>query len=133
LSSRNRYALCYLLGSAPDHGTRLPWLGLLPPRLQRLLTLGRIEDSGARLHSCHTLRRLARVAGFAERAAYAVMPDPHRPKRIIPLSAPTSAAFKGPGADELYDRRLEGILARVLPSIVLARLVYCHSLLLEKI
>ena len=86
VASKNRYALLHLLGAAPDHGARLRWLGMLPFRLQRILTLGRAVDSGARVYGLNGFRRLFRDAEFAEEAVYAVMPQFRHPKRFIPLA-----------------------------------------------
>jgi len=132
VASKNLYSLLHFLGTAPDHGTRLPWIGILPPQLQRLLTVGRVPDSGARIYGLRAYRRLFRTAGFVEIAAYALMPEFRHPKRFIPLSAPAPVAFRGPDSSDIYNRRLERLLARLLPCEVLRRLVYCYGFLLEK-
>jgi ubiquinone/menaquinone biosynthesis C-methylase UbiE len=132
VSSKNRYALLHFLGGAPDHVSKRPWVGMLSPRLQTLLTLGRMQDSRARIHSLSGFRRLFEHTGFRERAVYALMPDFRHPKRIVPLSARSPAGFKGPGTRESYSRRLERAFASVLPASLLKHLVHCYGFLLEK-
>lgn len=132
VSSKNRYSLYHLLGGAPDHVTKLPWIGLLSPRLQRLLTRGRVGDSGARIRGLRAYRRLLSSAGFVEIVAYALMPEFRHPKRFIPLSQSAWTAFRGPAGTGIYNRRLEGLLAGLLPPALLKYLVYCYGFLLEK-
>ncbi len=132
VSSKNRYALLHFLGGAPDHVSKRPWIGMLSPRLQTLLTLGRMEDSRARIHTLGGFRRLFEHTGFSERAVYALMPDFRCPKRIVPLNTQSPAGFKGPSTRGFYSRRLERALASLLPPALLKHLVHCYGFLLEK-
>ncbi len=133
VASKNLYSLRHLLGTVPDHGTKLPWIGMLPLPLQRILTAGRVADSGARLHSLRGYRRLFRASGFMEVATYALMPDFRHPKRFIPLTGQSGSGFRGPGSRRIYGRNLERLLARLLPSALLNRLVYCYGFLVERV
>lgn len=132
VATKNRYALVYVLGATPNHGTQLPWIGILPVRLQRWLTAGRIPDSRARLCGLRGYRRLFREAGFTEHIVYAVLPEFRHPERFIPLTVPSPVGFKGPGSNRIYNRRLERIVASLLPSTLLKHLTFCYGFLLEK-
>lgn len=132
VASKNRYALKYLLGGAPDHGTKRRWIGMLPVKLQRTLTFGRATDSGARIYGLGGFRRLFRDAGFTERAVYAVMPDFRRPKRFISLNGWVASAYRGPGFEGLYHRKVERLSAGLLPGGILKHLVYCYGFVLER-
>ncbi len=132
LASKNLYALVHLLGSPPDHGTRVRWMGLLHPRLQAMLSLGRAVDSGARIYSLRGYNRLFAIAGFAPQVTFALMPEFRHPKRIIPLIGKTSVGFTGAGTKDIYVSRLERCILGVLPTILVQRLVHCYGFLLQK-
>lgn len=132
VASKNRYALLHFLGAVPDHVSKLPWIGLLPQHLQSLLTLGRARDCGARIYGLHGYRRLFEAAGFTQRAAYAVMPDFRHPRRFIPLDSGGPKRSTRTGSIDFYNRRLEGILARLLPGTLFRHTVYCYGFLLGK-
>ena len=130
VATKNRYALLHFLGQKPDNGTQIRWLGILPTRLQSLLSLKRCADSGARLHGLAAYRRIFRAVGFLENEAYAVLPTLQRPKCFIPLTR-----IGHPGilpSQETGSRRLESLVLRYLPGWLAARLVYCYAFLLEK-
>lgn len=132
VSSKNLYTLVHFLGTSPDHVTKIPWVGLLPSWLQRVVTLGRAKDSRTRIYGLSGYQRLFKSAGFREHTAYALLPSFRYPRRIVPLTNAGLAGLKRDMVPEDYNRRLERILAGVLPAFVMKRLVYCYGFVLTK-
>lgn len=132
VSTKNRFALLHLLGSRSDHMGKVPWLGLLHPRIRNVIAFGRQKDAGDRIHGIRAYRRLFETAGFRARAVYAVMPTFRHPKRFIPLNERSPIGFKGRGASLIYNRRLEAMAAMMIPAFWLKHLVYCFGFVLEK-
>jgi len=132
VATKNRYALLHLLGANPDHVTQKRWIGLLSPRLQRWVTANRVPDTRARLYSLGGYRRLFREVGFVEKTVYAVLPEFRHPKRFIPLTYLSPIGFKGPGSSSNYNRKIESILAGIIPGFLLKYLTFCYGFVMEK-
>ncbi len=132
VATKNRFSLLHLLGGRGAHMSRIPWVGMLPPRLRSLATLGRERDTGDRIHGRNGYRRLFTSTGFREVATYALLPTFRRTRRIVPLSVPSPVGFRGRGTKNAYTRRLEGLVARVLPARVYKHLVHSFGFVLAK-
>ncbi|MBI4718396.1 MAG: methyltransferase domain-containing protein [Planctomycetes bacterium] len=132
VATKNRYALVHWAGTPPDHGAQVRWIGLLPPRWQRVLLFGTRRDTGARLHSLRGYERLFADAGFRVQRRFALLPSFRAPRRFVPIDSRAIVGLTSRGATADGERRIERLCFRLLPARLARRLVYCYGFLLER-
>lgn len=85
LSTKNRFALRYLLGKPDEHSFGMRFGNALPRWLHRLLlrARGHARPAGL-LHSHNALRRMLKDAGFAEPRSFWTVPEMRFPTHYVP-------------------------------------------------
>src|SRR5205823_4221943 len=98
LSTKNRYALRYLLGGTDEHMHNIRFGSALPRALGRLvLALRGKPRAGGRLYSWGRLRRLLHDSGLEVVNSFWAAPEMRYPARLIATSARAVRATRREG------------------------------------
>lgn len=122
LSTKNRFALRYLLGRGDEHAHGLPFGSALPRRLlgTALRLAGKPPHPGGWLHSHEALRQKLLAAGFASTRSFWATPEIRYPTRFIPTDdlAALADARRDPDFVQAESRRLDQVMRRVPDRLV---------------
>lgn len=108
LSTKNRFALGYVLGRPDEHSHMLRFGSALPRTLQWLLlkVTGKGRPGG-HLYSHRKLKQLLADAGFRESRSYWAAPEMRFARAFVPTDAASvRAARKDPGFEQADTRKL---------------------------
>lgn len=132
ISTKNRYALRYLLGGADENARNVRFGNALPRWLMHKLAGRKTQGWLGLLHSHRGLRRLLTSAGFTDLKPYWAGPDPRFPKWYIPAeTAAIGAARRQPGFAQGNYRSVR-MLMPLIPTAILKHLTPGHTFLARK-
>lgn len=119
LSTKNRYAIHYLLGKPDEHAGNMRFGNALPRWLMYAFQGGRSrarQGLHGLLHSHNQLRRMLEQAGFDPPRSYWAAPEMRFPNHYVPTDAPSiRAARRQPGFTQ-GESRATRLLMPLIPA-----------------
>jgi SAM-dependent methyltransferase len=139
LTTKNRFALKYVLGQRDEHALLLPGGNALPRWLLRVIlkTTARARDprrderwGQGYLYSHSALRRLVYASGFSRVGMYCPVPEPRNPQRFIGADGRSvAAARRREPTLRLADGRYTGPMMKLMPASLVKYFTYGQTVL----
>lgn len=117
ISTKNRFALCRVLGKPDEHVGGMRFGSVLPRWVIRgIAAIGGQGEAKALLHSLWGLKRLLSVGGFVEAREYWLVPEMRWPETIVELTRPEIRRFRRRWSGRQGEYRSTDAVMRVVPS-----------------
>jgi ubiquinone/menaquinone biosynthesis C-methylase UbiE len=116
ISTKNRYALRYLIGMPDEHLYGIPFGSALPRAVQQMaLRLNGHAKARGRLHSYRPLSEMIDAAGFGQTKWLIAAPDIRYPTAFVDTDGQSVAAARSSGM-EFGDSKRSRILLSIVPA-----------------
>lgn len=131
ISTKNRYALQYLIGGIDEH-LNMRFGNALPQPFINWYAKRKKINNTTFVHSIRSLRKLLKTAGLNVTNSYWAIPDVRKPKYYVPLSTKMVKYVRKSAKIRICLPRKYQFFIRLLPACVFKNFVYSFILIGKK-